>query len=73
MRMAKLASFPSRLEAEMAAAVLQSHDIAHTIRGDDVGIFGPGHIGRTVLGVEVWVAESDIEEARRILEDTGTI
>lgn len=73
MRMAKLASFPNRLEAEMAAAVLGSNDIVHAIRGDDVGIFGPGNIGPTVLGVEVWVAEEELEEARRILEDTGSI
>lgn len=73
MGMAKLASFPNRLQAEMAAAVLESNDIAHTVRGDDVGIFGPGHIGPTVLGVEVWVAEEQLEEARRILEDTGSM
>ena len=73
MRMAKLASFPNRLEAEMAAAVLNSNDIIYTIRGDDVGIFGPGFIGPTVLGVEVWVAESELDEARRILEDSGAI
>ncbi len=69
MRVVPVAEFPSRLEAGYAAGILESNGIAHTIRGDDVGIFGPGHQGPVVRGVQLLVAESDVEMARQLLED----
>lgn len=67
----KVGSFASRLEAGIAAGVLQSHGIRHTIRSDDIGIFGPGHVGRSVIGADLMVAREDLEEARRLLEEAG--
>lgn len=71
MRMTKVASFPSRLEAGFAAGILESNGIIYVIRGDDVGIFGPGHQGPFVKGVDLLVGESDLAEARQLLEDAG--
>lgn len=68
-----VASFASRVEAGIAAGILEMNDIAHTIRGDDVGIFGPGHIGPSVLGVDLLVQEADLARARRLLRDAGMI
>ncbi|HSG81139.1 MAG TPA: DUF2007 domain-containing protein [Gemmatimonadota bacterium] len=73
MRVVKVASFPSRLEAGFAASILESNGILHTIRGDDVGIFGPGHQGPFVGGVDLLVAESDVETARQLLVDSGLL
>ena len=71
--MVTVAEFPSRLEAGYAAGILESNGIVHTIRGDDVGIFGPGHQGPFVKGVELMVAESDLPVARQLLEDAGLL
>ena len=73
MRLVKVASFPSRLEAGFAASILESNGIMHTIQGDDVGIFGPGHQGPFVRGVDLIVAESDLEVARQLLVDSGLL
>jgi hypothetical protein len=68
-----VAEFPSRLEAGIAAGILENNGIAHTIRADDVGIFGPGHQGPVVNGVQLQVAETDLELARQLLEDAGLL
>ena len=73
MRVVAVAEFPSRLEAGYAAGILESNGIVHSIRGDDVGIFGPGHQGPVVKGVQVLVAESDLDLARQLLEDVGLL
>jgi hypothetical protein len=71
--MVKIASFASRVEAGIAGGVLESNRIAYTLRSDDVGVFGPGHQGRSVFGVDLLVAEVDREAARRLLEDAGLV
>ncbi len=73
MGLVKVASFPNRVEAGIAAGVLELNGIAHVVRGDDVGIFGPGHVGPSVLGVELLVQEADLPWARQLLEDAGLI
>lgn len=73
MALIKIASFPSRLEAGIAAGLLESSGIAHSIRGDDVGIFGPGHMGPSALGVDLSVREEDLEEALSLLRDSGML
>ncbi len=71
MRLVAIASFPNRVQAGMAAGVLESRGIAHTIQGDDVGIFGPGFMGSTALGVRLLVPESLVSEAVEVLVDAG--
>ncbi len=73
MKLVKVASFPSRIEAGIAAGILESNQIAYTIRGDDIGIFGPGHVGASIVGAELFVHESDLSEALRLLRDAGQI
>ncbi len=73
MKLITVAEFPSRLEAGIAAGILENNGIAHTIRADDVGIFGPGHQGPVVNGVQLQVAETDLELARQLLEDAGLL
>jgi hypothetical protein len=73
MDLVKVASFPSRIEAGIAGGVLESNGITYVIRGDDIGIFGPGHQGASIFGVDLLVGESDVPEARRLLADAGLI
>ncbi len=73
MAVVKVASFASRLEAGYAGGILESNGIIYSIRGDDVGIFGPGHQGPVVNGVDLLVAEPDLAQARQLLEDTGLL
>ncbi len=71
--MIKVASFPSRVEAGIAAGLLETNGIPHSIRADDVGIFGPGHMGSSVLGVDLLVHEEDLSDALQLLEDAGLL
>ncbi|NIR43915.1 MAG: DUF2007 domain-containing protein [Gemmatimonadetes bacterium] len=73
MRLVKVGSFPSRVEAGLAAGILESNGIMHTIRADDVGIFGPGHQGPFHKGVDLLVAETDLAEALSLLQDAGLL
>jgi hypothetical protein len=73
MGMVKVASFRSRLEAGIAGGLLEANGIVHTIKGDDVGIFGPGHQGPVALGVDILVGEADGERAFQLLKDAGLL
>jgi len=73
MRFVRVASFASRIEAGIAAGLLESNGIRYSIRGDDVGIFGPGHAGFSVLGVDLLVDEGDLPAARELLRDAGML
>ena len=68
-----VATFPTRLEAEMAAGLLRDADIESLLQGDDVGMFGPGMSGATPQGVRVLVAEGKRDDARRLLADAGLV
>jgi hypothetical protein len=68
----KLANFPSALEAEMTAERLRGAGIQAEVRGNDVvGIFGPGFQGATARGVDVLVLDTELDEARAMLADSG--
>lgn len=71
MELVKLISFSSRAEAGLAGGVLERHGIRHAIRGDDVGIFGPGHMGRSGIDIDLLVASEELERARQLLQDSG--
>ena len=66
-------TFGAMYEAEMAAGRLQSVGISSRIdqRGS-VGLFGPGHQGRSVRGIALLVHKSRLGDAREALDlETG--
>lgn len=66
----KLTNFPTALEADMFAEQLKSAGIVAVSRGVDItGIFGPGFQGATARGVDVLVAQEQMEDARELLAD----
>lgn len=66
----KLANFATALEADMFVEQLKSAGVAAVSRGVDItGIFGPGFQGATARGVDVLVADDQLEEARELLAD----
>lgn len=71
MGLIRIASFSNRLEAGLAAGVLESRGVRHVVRGDDVGIFGPGHMGQSAIGIDLLVPEDQAPEARQALQDAG--
>lgn len=68
-----VASFSNRVEAGIAGGLLESNGIRYSIRADDIGIFGPGHVGPSVLGVQLLVDESEADLARELLRDAGLL
>jgi hypothetical protein len=67
-------TFGAMYEAEMAAGRLQSVGISSRVdqRGG-VGLFGPGHLGRSVRGIALLVHERQLAAAREALDiDTDT-
>ena len=67
-----LATYEALYEAELAAGRLESAGILAGIdqRGG-VGIFGPGHEGRSVRGVALLVPTVQLSEAREALDLEG--
>jgi len=67
----KLANFPSGLEADIAVERLRAAGLHAEARGNDVvGIFGPGFQGSTPRGVDVFVPDSELADARDVLHTT---
>lgn len=66
-----VATYGATFEAEMAAGRLESVGIPSRIdqRGA-VGLFGPGHQGRTVRGVALMVPADRLDDARSALDLT---
>ena len=64
-----VATFGALYEADLAAGRLRSAGIPHRVdqRGG-VGLFGPGHEGKTVRGVAVLVPEDRLKQARKALD-----
>ncbi len=68
----KLANYASGLEAEIVAERLRSAGLHVAVRGNDVvGIVGPGFQGTTARGVDVLVLNSELHEARSVLDESG--
>lgn len=63
----KLMTFPSRLEAEMAAEVLKKAQIPFIIQSEDTGIFGPGSVP-SPRGARLLVPKEDMKIARDLLK-----
>jgi hypothetical protein len=59
--------FASRLEAETIGHALDQHSIPFLVQSEDVGIFGPGHCGRTPGGATLLVREEDLERVRELM------
>lgn len=63
----KLMTFPSRLEAEMAAEVLKKAQIPFIIQSEDTGIFGPGSVP-SPRGARLLVPKEDMKIARDLMK-----
>ena len=64
-----VATFGAMYEAEMAAGRLLSVGITSRIdQRDAVGIFGPGHLGRSFRGVALLVPDIHLDDARMALD-----
>lgn len=68
-----IATFRSRLEAELAAGLLRDAGVESLVQGNDVGMFGPGMTGPTPQGVRLLVGKAQEADARRLLRDAGLV
>ena len=68
MKLIEIARFDSRLEAEAVGHALDTHDIPFLVQGSDIGMFGPGMVGRSPVEVSLQVPESALEEVKRLLD-----
>ncbi len=67
-----VATYSSLIEAELALGRLESAGIPALIdQQDAVGLFGPGHAGKSIRGVDLVVPDSCIAEARMALDMIG--
>lgn len=67
----KLANFASGLEADITVERLRGAGLHAEARANDVvGIFGPGFQGPTPKGVDVFVPENELGDARELLQET---
>ncbi len=64
----KVAWFNSRIEAETIGHALDPHGIPFLVQSGDVGMFGPGMVGRSPAGATLLVPEESLEEVRRLLD-----
>lgn len=63
----EIARFDSRLEAETVGHALDQYGISFLVQSDDIGMFGPGHMGRTPGGAGLRVPADRAEEAKELL------
>ncbi len=67
-----VATYSSLIEAELALGRLKSAGIPALIdQHGAVGLFGPGHSGTSIRGVDLVVSDSCIAEARMALDMIG--
>lgn len=64
----KAREFPSRLEAEMAFARLQSAHIPGVMRSHEGGFFGPAFQGVVPTGVDLLVPKQRLSDAQELLQ-----
>ncbi len=63
----EIARFDSRMEAEAIGHALDQYDIPFLIQSHDIGMFGPGHMGRTPGGAGLRVPTDCAEKAKELL------
>ena len=68
MEFVEIARFSSRLEAETIGHALDPHQIPFLVQSPDIGMFGPGHIGSSVVGASLMVPSDRLEEVQRLLD-----
>ena len=75
MNLKKVASFPSRMEANMAGELLAQSNISYIIQSEDMGAFGAGIALPTPFGATILVAEEEEQRAvdilARMIEDNS--
>ncbi len=65
----KVRVLPSRLYGEQMRDILEQEGIPSLLKGEDVGVFGPGAgYGTSLLGVTLWVPKELEERARELVE-----
>ncbi|MCP4656417.1 MAG: hypothetical protein GY856_13470 [bacterium] len=62
-----IARFSSRLEAEAIGHALDQYDIPFLVQSADIGMFGPGHLGRTPVGAALCVPADRAGEVAELL------
>ncbi len=67
MEFVEIARFDSRLEAETVGHALDQYNIPFFIQSQDIGVFGPGHMGKTPGGAGLCVPEDRAKEASELL------
>ncbi len=68
-RWEKLAVFAASYAAELARQRLEAEGIPVAVLNDQTGIFGPGFMGTSAIGVTVLVPAGRTEEAMELVED----
>ncbi len=68
MKLVEIARFDNRLEAEAVGHALDQHGIPFLVQGSDIGIFGPGMVGRSPVEVSLQVPEEALEEVKILLD-----
>jgi hypothetical protein len=63
-------NFPSRFEAERAQQILEASGITSMLRGGDASGWAP-HLGFAAGGITLFVEATDLEEAKRLLEESN--
>ena len=65
----KVRILPSRLYGEQMRDILMHEGIPSVLKGEDLGVFGPGAgYGTSLLGVTLWVPGEFQERARELVE-----
>jgi hypothetical protein len=67
-RWVRVHTLPSRLYGDQVKDILESEGIPALLKGEDVGIFGPGAgYGTSILGITVWVPEDYEHRAKELI------
>jgi len=64
----KVATYSAQYEADLAVARLEAAGIPVLVKGPTTGIFGPGQMGPTALGLSVFVPADQLLHAKEVLE-----
>ena len=66
-----LREYPSQVEADVDAGILEGNGLPFRVQGPPIGIFGPGFVGATATGVRLLVPRDRVDEAELLLGETG--